>query len=68
MPAPQPLGEEPWYSSVALADGVTHIFESFIDIFYRCNIWHVRGRVRCLLFDSGSGVVSLIGQVPGHPV
>ncbi len=64
MSAPLPLGGEPWYSSVSLADGVTHIVEPFIDIFYRCNIWHVRGRERSLLFDSGSGVVSLVGQFP----
>ncbi len=51
-----------WYRSEVLADGVTHIFEPHIHPFYRCNIWHVRGRDRSLLFDSGLGVVSLIGQ------
>jgi len=53
-----------WYSSAALGDGVTHIFEPWIHLFYRCNIWHVRGRDRSLLFDSGLGVVSLTGQLP----
>ena len=53
-----------WYATTALADGVTHIFEPWIDVFYRCNIWHVRGRDRNLLFDSGLGVVSLSGQLP----
>ena len=31
--------------------------------FYRCNIWHVRGRDRDLLVDSGMGVVSLSRHV-----
>src|SRR5262249_30868847 len=31
--------------------------------FYRCNMWHVRGRDRDLLVDSGMGVVSLRRQV-----
>jgi glyoxylase-like metal-dependent hydrolase (beta-lactamase superfamily II) len=51
-----------WYRSNALPDGVTHIFEPHIKPFYRCNIWHVRGRDLSLLFDSGLGVVSLMGR------
>ncbi len=54
--------EGDWYRSASLENGVTHIFEPYIDPFYRCNIWHVRGRDRSLLFDSGLGVVSLVGQ------
>ncbi len=53
-----------WYATVAHADGITHIHEHCIDPFYRCNIWHVRGRDTSLLFDSGLGVVSLTGQLP----
>lgn len=49
---------------MAREHGVTHIFEHHIDAFYRCNIWHVRGRDCSLLFDSGMGLVSLIGQLP----
>lgn len=55
---------EEWYQVDHLADGVTHIQERFIDPFYRCNIWHVRGRDRDLLFDSGMGVVSLTRMLP----
>lgn len=53
-----------WYRVRPLAHGITHIDEQFIDPFYRCNIWHVRGRNRDLLLDSGMGVVSLTAQVP----
>lgn len=52
-----------WYRIETLADGVTHIDEPHIKPFYRCNIWHVRGRDRDLLLDSGMGVVSLRAQV-----
>ena len=54
---------ETWYEVIPLADGVTHIHEPHILPFYRCNIWHVRGRDRDLLIDSGMGVVSLRAQV-----
>ncbi|MGH6933779.1 MAG: MBL fold metallo-hydrolase [Dongiaceae bacterium] len=54
---------ESWYRTSRLADGVTHIWEPHIKPFYRCNIWHVRGRDRDLLVDSGMGVVSLRQQV-----
>jgi glyoxylase-like metal-dependent hydrolase (beta-lactamase superfamily II) len=54
---------ETWYETRRLDDGVTHIFEPHIKPFYRCNIWHVRGRERDLLVDSGMGVVSLRRQV-----
>jgi glyoxylase-like metal-dependent hydrolase (beta-lactamase superfamily II) len=53
-----------WYAVDRLAHGITHIQERFIDPFYRCNIWHVRGRNHDLLFDSGMGVVSLTSLLP----
>ncbi len=54
---------ETWYETTSLEDGVTHVHEPFIKAFYRCNIWHVRGRDRDMLVDSGMGVVSLVEQV-----
>src|SRR5688572_13700668 len=53
-----------WYETVRLGDGVTLIHEPWIKPFYRCNIWHVRGRDRDLLFDSGLGHFSLTRHVP----
>lgn len=55
---------EDWYRIRTLSDGVTFIDEPFIHEFYRCNIWHVRGRDRDMLVDSGMGVVSLREWVP----
>jgi glyoxylase-like metal-dependent hydrolase (beta-lactamase superfamily II) len=42
-----------------MGDGVTLIDEPAIRAFYRCNVWHVRGRDGDMLVDSGMGVVSL---------
>jgi glyoxylase-like metal-dependent hydrolase (beta-lactamase superfamily II) len=61
---PELSAAERWYASRPCADGVTHLYEPHIHEFYRCNIWHVRGRDRSLLLDSGLGVVSLVGAFP----
>ncbi|MBN9672466.1 MBL fold metallo-hydrolase [Roseibium aggregatum] len=55
---------EIWYETRKVGDDVTYICEPFIEEFYRCNIWHVRGRDKDMLVDSGMGVVSLREQVP----
>ncbi|MBN3761775.1 MBL fold metallo-hydrolase [Burkholderia sp. Ac-20365] len=55
---------EDWYAVQSFDAGVTLISERFIDPFYRCNIWHVRGRDHDLLIDSGMGVVSLKASIP----
>ncbi|MCY3770340.1 MAG: MBL fold metallo-hydrolase [Gammaproteobacteria bacterium] len=53
-----------WYRTTKMEDAVTRIDEPYIKAFYRCNIWHVRGRDRDLLVDSGMGVVSLREHIP----
>ncbi|MDD7912127.1 MBL fold metallo-hydrolase [Pseudovibrio exalbescens] len=58
------IAAQDWYRTERLADGVTLISEPFIKAFYRCNIWHIRGRDRDVLVDSGMGVVSLRQWVP----
>jgi len=55
---------EDWYRIQTRGDGVTLIDEPFIQEFYRCNVWHIRGRDRDMLVDSGMGVVSLREWVP----
>jgi len=57
------VGAGAWYETKRLDDGITLIRESHVRPFYRCNIWHVRGRDRDLLVDSGMGVVSLRDHV-----
>ena len=60
----QRIRPEDWYSIRRLDDGVTAISEPYIQEFYRCNVWHIRGRDRDMLVDSGMGVVSLREWVP----
>lgn len=48
-----------WYETIRCADDVTLIHEPWIKPFYRCNMWHIRGRDRDLLFDTGLGHFSL---------
>ncbi|MYD78467.1 MAG: MBL fold metallo-hydrolase [Gammaproteobacteria bacterium] len=55
---------ENWYKTKKLADEVTLIYEYWVKEYYRCNIWHVRGRDRDMLVDSGMGVVSLREHIP----
>jgi len=60
----QIMTEDAWYRTAGAGAGITHIWEPYIKEFYRCNIWHVRGRDRDMLVDSGMGVVSLRQQIP----
>jgi len=60
----QRVKPEDWYRVRRVGDDVTAIDEPHIEEFYRCNIWHVRGRDRDMLIDSGMGVVSLRQHVP----
>ena len=53
------IGDGDWYETIRLAEDVTLIHEPWIKPFFRCNMWHVRGRDRDLLFDTGLGHVSL---------
>ena len=60
-----------WYETIRMADDVTLVHEPWIKPYFRCNMWHVRGRDRDLLFDSGLGHVALRRNVPlltGRPI
>ena len=48
-----------WFRRQTFSDGITLLSELHVDPFARCNIWHVRGRARDLLIDTGLGVRSL---------
>jgi glyoxylase-like metal-dependent hydrolase (beta-lactamase superfamily II) len=59
-----PIAPSHWYETLRMGDGVTLIHEPWIKPFYRCNMWHVRGRDRDLLLDTGLGHFSLRSHVP----
>ncbi len=50
---------ERWFERRSLDDGITLLWEPHVIPLMRCNIWHVRGRDRDLMVDTGMGVVSL---------
>jgi glyoxylase-like metal-dependent hydrolase (beta-lactamase superfamily II) len=57
------IGAQNWYRTQRFGNGVTLIEEPHIKPFFRCNMWHVRGRERDLLFDTGLGHFSLSRHV-----
>lgn len=54
---------EHWYEVHGMADGVSLILESHFSAEWRCNIWHVRGRDRDLLVDTGLGLRPLAREI-----
>lgn len=52
-----PIAEQ-WFRRETFPDGVTLLSETYVDPFARCNVWHVRGRRRDLVIDTGLGVCS----------
>ena len=48
-----------WYETLGISADVTLIRETHVNPDVRCNIWHLRGRERDVVIDSGLGVVSL---------
>ena len=48
-----------WFESRRIDDDITLLWEPHVVPLMRCNIWHVRGRERDLLIDTGMGVMSL---------
>jgi glyoxylase-like metal-dependent hydrolase (beta-lactamase superfamily II) len=48
-----------WFERRSVGDGITQLRETHVHRFIRCNIWHVAGRDRDLVIDSGLGIASL---------
>jgi glyoxylase-like metal-dependent hydrolase (beta-lactamase superfamily II) len=48
-----------WFVIRRIADDITLLTEPHVTPLMRCNIWHVRGRDRDLMIDTGMGIVSL---------
>ena len=53
-----PIAQQ-WFRRETFADGVSLLSETYVDPFARCNVWHVRGRERDLVIDTGLGLRSL---------
>lgn len=50
---------EPWFARRRVDDGITLLSEPAVNRVQLCNIWHVRGRDRDLVIDTGLGIASL---------
>ncbi|WP_207479954.1 MBL fold metallo-hydrolase [Arenibaculum pallidiluteum] len=48
-----------WFEIRRIDDDVTLLWEPHVVPLLRCNIWHVRGRDRDLMIDTGMGICSL---------
>lgn len=48
-----------WFERKHVSEGLTLLWEPHVHPLVRCNIWHVRGRDRDMLIDTGLGVASL---------
>ena len=60
-----------WFDRTRIDDVITLLWEPHVIALMRCNIWHVRGRDRDLVIDTGMGVCSLVeemGELLDKPV
>ncbi|HWA47223.1 MAG TPA: MBL fold metallo-hydrolase [Dongiaceae bacterium] len=48
-----------WFEIKRISDDITLLWEPHVTPLMRCNIWHVRGRDRDLMIDTGMGIASL---------
>jgi glyoxylase-like metal-dependent hydrolase (beta-lactamase superfamily II) len=48
-----------WFERKTIDDQITLLWEPYVHDWLRCNIWHVKGRERDLLIDTGMGISSL---------
>jgi glyoxylase-like metal-dependent hydrolase (beta-lactamase superfamily II) len=48
-----------WFEIKRVSDDITLLWEPHVVPLMRCNIWHVRGRDRDLMIDTGMGIASL---------
>ena len=52
-----------WFERSMIDDSITLLWEPHVVPLMRCNIWHVRGRDRDLVIDTGMGVLSLVEEM-----
>ncbi|WP_170335418.1 MBL fold metallo-hydrolase [Ruegeria arenilitoris] len=52
-----------WYEVIPFSDNISLIREKHVADWLRCNMWHVRGRDRDLIIDTGMGLRPLVEEV-----
>ncbi|WP_395781560.1 MBL fold metallo-hydrolase, partial [Aquidulcibacter sp.] len=48
-----------WFVFTPMGEGITHIIETDVHPLMQCNIWHIKGRDRDILIDTGLGIEDL---------
>jgi glyoxylase-like metal-dependent hydrolase (beta-lactamase superfamily II) len=54
-----------WFEFERLGDGITRIWEPHVIRVMQCNVWHVQGRDRDLIIDTGMGIANLSQAAAG---
>lgn len=66
------LVAERWFRTEFVGQGLTLLVEQHLDPFFESNVWHLRGRDRDLVVDTGNGIGALneelVPLVEGRPV
>ena len=65
------MDAQKWFRRRQLSDGLTVYDEPFVHAFFRANMFHLRGRDRDLVVDTGMGLARLsdaIAVEPGKPL
>jgi glyoxylase-like metal-dependent hydrolase (beta-lactamase superfamily II) len=60
-----------WFAREVVGHGITRIWEPYVHLFFRSNVFHVVGRDADLVVDGGMGLVPLrsaLDLTPGKPV
>jgi glyoxylase-like metal-dependent hydrolase (beta-lactamase superfamily II) len=52
-----------WWERRIFSNGITQLWEPHVHPLVRCNVWHVRGRDRDLVIDTGMGVASVAKEI-----
>jgi glyoxylase-like metal-dependent hydrolase (beta-lactamase superfamily II) len=63
MPYRYPIADA-WYRRLDMDHGVVRLWEPHVHPLEQANFWHIRGRDRDLLIDSGMGIVPLRESFP----
>jgi hypothetical protein len=52
-----------WFRTERVAPDLTLLVEQHLDPFFESNVWHLRGRDRDLVVDTGNGIGDLRGEL-----
>lgn len=60
---PVPVAAGPWYEIQRVDAGLSHIIETHVSPWMRCNMWLIHGREQNLLIDAGMGLRPLRAEI-----